>query len=180
MTINHANNDWWEKTPLQGLSQGELLPSCRVPIIPPNLDPLGINIPLFPLIAVRLIVVTQGCDLDKQLENVLLCRVHTLSEFADANHRYKKRKEYNGIRKGQIEGLHLLMEPPDPNTYTDRILVSFLEIYALPRQYVERHAASFAYRWRLKSPFLEHFSHAYGRLYSRVALPPGSEIPTFT
>jgi hypothetical protein len=39
-------------------------------------------------------------------------------------------------------------------------------------------AAALGNRWRLQSPFLEHFSQAFARFFMRVGLP--SAVPPFT
>lgn len=50
-------------------------------------------------------------------------------------------------------------------------------IVTLPYEYVLKHASNLNDRWRLKSPYLEHFSQAFARLFMRVGLP--SAIPPF-
>jgi hypothetical protein len=56
-------------------------------------------------------------------------------------------------------------------------IVDFREIYSLPFGYLEKHAANIGSRWRLRSPFLEHFSQIFARFFMRVGLP--SSIPEF-
>jgi hypothetical protein len=55
--------------------------------------------------------------------------------------------------------------------------IDFREIYSLPSDYLTDHAISLGTRWRLMSPFLEHFSQAFARFFMRVGLP--STIPEF-
>ena len=43
--------------------------------------------------------------------------------------------------------------------------------------YLTRHAQQLGDRWRLRSPFLEHFSQAFSRSFMRVGLP--SAVPEF-
>lgn len=55
--------------------------------------------------------------------------------------------------------------------------MNFREIYSLPIEYLERHSLNLDDRWRLQSPFLEHFSQAFARFFMRVGLP--SAVPPF-
>jgi hypothetical protein len=55
--------------------------------------------------------------------------------------------------------------------------VDFGHIVSLPLDYLADHAESLGNRWRLRSPFLEHFSQAFARFFMRVGLP--SDIPPF-
>ena len=57
------------------------------------------------------------------------------------------------------------------------LVVDFREIFSLPIDYLKDHAVRLGPRWRLKSPFLEHFSQAFARFFMRVGLP--SSIPEF-
>ncbi|MFO0177729.1 MAG: hypothetical protein ACK55P_11070, partial [Planctomyces sp.] len=57
-------------------------------------------------------------------------------------------------------------------------VVDFGHIVSLPIDYLEDHAASLGVRWRLGSPFLEHYSQAFARFFMRVGLPSG--IAQFT
>lgn len=67
------------------------------------------------------------------------------------------------VRKGQQPGLHLLASPETPEDNRAALVVDFGEIHSLPPSYVKRHAAKMGSRWRLESPFLEHFSRALAR-----------------
>lgn len=53
----------------------------------------------------------------------------------------------------------------------DSLVVDFREIYSLPLAYLKLHAKALDQRWRLNSPFLEHFSQAFARFFMRVGLP---------
>ena len=79
--------------------------------------------------------------------------------------------------KGRVEGLHLLGSPEHPENNRDALVVDFREIYSLPIAYLVSRAAELGQRWRLRSPYLEHFSQAFARFFMRVGLP--STIPPF-
>lgn len=57
------------------------------------------------------------------------------------------------------------------------LLVDFRAIYSLPFAYLSRQAQQLGNRWRLRSPYLEHFSQAVARSFMRVGLP--SAVPEF-
>jgi predicted DNA-binding antitoxin AbrB/MazE fold protein len=52
-----------------------------------------------------------------------------------------------------------------------------IQIFSLPLAYLRRHAANLGSRWRLQSPFREHFSQSFARFFMRVGLP--AAIPPF-
>jgi len=54
-------------------------------------------------------------------------------------------------------------------------VVNFREIVNLPVVYLRQHATGLGDRYRLQSPFLEHFSQAFARFFMRVGLP--SAVP---
>ena len=71
----------------------------------------------------------------------------------------------------------MLASPAVPDDNREALVVDFREIYSLPSDYLTDHAAQLGLRWRLLSPFLEHFSQAFARFFMRVGLP--STIPEF-
>jgi hypothetical protein len=81
------------------------------------------------------------------------------------------------VRQGRREGLHLLASPTNPAVSREAVVVNFREIYSLTLGYLERHVAGLGDRWRLQSPYLEHFSQAFARFFMRVGLP--AAIPPF-
>ena len=126
-----------------------------------------------------LIVLTQSCDLDnKKVSQVVLCPIYPISEFEEANPPFAKKGKWNEVLRGRIEGLHLLASPTNPGNNREALVVDLRQIYTLPYEYLVKHATELGSRWRLKSPYLEHFSQAFARLFMRVGLP--SSIPPFS
>jgi hypothetical protein len=120
----------------------------------------------------RLIVVTQTCDLEnRKVEFVALCPAHTLDEFEEWNPDFSRKGQWEHVRKGRIEGLHLLASPESPADNRAAMVVDFGHIVSVPYAYLTQHAESLGLRWRLESPFLEHFSQAFARFFMRVGLP---------
>ncbi|HEV3438433.1 MAG TPA: hypothetical protein VG122_13810 [Gemmata sp.] len=98
--------------------------------------------------------------------------------FEAVNSQFGKKGAWEEVRKGRREGLHLLSSQTNPAISRESLVVNFREIYSLPIGYLQQHAAALGSRWRLQSPFLEHFSQAFARFFMRVGLP--STIPPFT
>ncbi|MDX1970492.1 MAG: hypothetical protein SFV23_25205 [Planctomycetaceae bacterium] len=165
---------WWRRTSGSQLAQGDLLPECQLPLFPGDWDrgqPTEEEV-----LSARLIVMTQSCDLvNRKAEHVALCPIHTLGEFESANPSFAKKGAWEAVRKGRMEGLHLLASPESPDNNRSAFVVNFGQIISLPLDYLEQYASSVGDRWRLESPFLEHFSQAFARFFMRVGLPAGLE-----
>lgn len=172
------SESWWIKTNGSTLAQGDLLPNCLMPVFT-GIFRQAIGQPIEEVInSARLIVVTQSCDLENEkIDFVALCPIHTLAEFEDANPEFSNQRRWEEVRKGRIEGLHLLSSPNDPDDNRSAYVVDFGHIVSIPLSYLSEHAESLGDRWRLNSPFLEHFSQAFARFFMRVGLP--SLIPPF-
>jgi hypothetical protein len=165
----------WSEVEGSELHQGDYLPGIQVPLFQ---NPFVERIPEEGAEAERptevqekdVIVVSHTCDLllDK-IRFVALCPVDTIAERE--KDQPKMSKEWKNIQKGRYEGLHLLGSCTDPNDQASALVVDFREIISLPRGYFEGHAVACGKRYRLQSPFLEHFSQSFGRFYMRVALP---------
>ncbi len=167
---------FWEKVAESNLHQGDHLPDCAVPIF---LDPSPtLKTQQVPIDVFDLIVLTQSCDLEKNnVRLVAMCPIAPIETFERKSPEYKKKGKWNEVRKGRIEGLHMLGALNNPTNNRDALVVDFREIYSLPFEYLVKHATGLGPRWRLKSPFLEHFSQAFARFFMRVGLP--STIPEF-
>lgn len=166
---------WWQKTAGSDLAQGDLLEDCRMPIFSGSTEE---EIVEEEFTQSRLLVISQSCDLvNKKIEYVALCPIFELNEFEEINPKYSARGKWEAVRKGQHAALHLLASPEDPNDNRSALVVDFGQIVSLPIEYLSRHAEELGERWRLRSPFLEHFSQALARFFMRVGLP--SDIPPF-
>lgn len=124
------------------------------------------------------IVLTQSCDLVNapQPKLVTLCPVHSIAAFEEANPSFAKGKgPWSEVRSGRREGLHLLSATKPSIDFRECRVVDFREVYSLPFDYLSEKALKLERRWRLESPFLEHFSQAFARFFMRVGLP--SNLP---
>ena len=161
------------------LNQGDSLRDIAVPIVQssfPEADDEGAV--ALQIGRANVVIISQSCDLEQaKVSNVVVARTFSLNEFEAVNPSYRTRGRWNEVARGRVEALHLL--PPissiDARAW---ILVDFKEIYALPFGYVERFASAAGDRWRLRSPYLEALSQAFGRFFMRVALP--TDPPDFS
>jgi hypothetical protein len=170
---------FWIKVAGSALAQGDLIEKCLVPQFGAGFGAAGQNADeIVPVGRADLIVVTQSCDLENnKVALVAMCPAYTLDKFESANPHFKTKGKWEEVRKGRVEGLHLLGCPVNPGDNRGCLVVDFGQIFSLPPAYLAKRAADAGDRWRLDSPFLEHFSQAFARYFMRVGLP--SQIPSF-
>ena len=164
---------FWSQINEEHLAQGDLLPRCLVPSFDPD---YGQGSPdavcEVPVAEADLIIMTQSCDLaNDKVSLVALCPIHMLSVWESGNPKFKQKGRWEDVRKGKFEGLHMLGSPEKPDINTAARVVDFGQIFSLPPKYLLRHAQQLGSRWRLNSPYLEHFSQAFARYFMRVGLP---------
>ncbi len=168
---------YWVATSGPALAQGDFLRDCLIPSFNPDFGK-GLPDEVITVAPGNLVIVTQSCDLENaKVQYVALCPIHTLAEFESINPNYARKGRWEEVRKGRIEGLHMLASPEKPEDNREALVVDFRQIISLPFAYLCDHAVSLGQRWRLQPPFLEHFSQAFARFFMRVGLP--SSIPAF-
>ncbi len=171
----------WIQVNESELHQGDYLPNCFAPIISVTTDEiLEKEDPVLDIQMQErdLIIMTQSCDLgNRKSRLVALCSVYTIVEFEEANPGFTQKGKWNDVLSGKIVGLHLLPSLTDPNNNRDALVVNFREIHSLPFEVVLHQARKTGDRWRLQSPYLEHFSQNFAQVFMRVGLP--SSIPKF-
>lgn len=176
---------FWTSINESVLQQGDLLMECWIPEFPHD---FALNTDTAVVIhadQADLIVITQSCDLKHgRLSLAAMCPVWSIPAFESAQEAHGRSKSakgwrdfWNNVRKGRSAALHLLASPESPIDPRSALVVDFRAVYSLPLAYLTRHAAQVGDRWRLRSPFLEHFSQAFARSFMRVGLP--SSIPEF-
>jgi len=165
--------------PFEGrdLAQGDLLPDCPVPEFSADFS-VTEGVYETPFKKGDLIIVTQSCDLENNKAAVVaLCPVFHIADFAAMDQKFTKPKELENLRKGRYEGLQMLASPENPGENQAALIVDLRQLFSLPHAFLSNHAARLGKRWRLVSPFLEHFSQTFARAFMRVALP--SSVPAF-
>jgi hypothetical protein len=168
---------FWVQIREPTLRQGDLLPGCLVPMPGPD-SLLESRSEQGTAVEYDLVVLTQSCDLEQgKVRLVATCPIFPIAEFEAVNPAFTSKGRWNEVLKGRVEGLHLLASPTALDDNRQALVVDFREIYSLPIDYLTNHVSRLGVRWRLKSPFLEHFSQAFARFFMRVGLP--STIPEF-
>ncbi len=172
---------FWVECAEPTLRQGDHLPECLVPVPTAEFD-LGAQAEEtveVPCDVYDLIVVTQSCDLINEPfpQFVVLCPIFPIAAFESTNPKFKSKGVWNNVLRGRVAGLHLLASPTEPANNREALVVDFREIYSLPYDFVVRRVSDVESHWRLRSPYLEHFSQAFARYFMRVGLP--SNIPKF-
>lgn len=172
---------YWTRVRSGVLAQGDFLPQCGVPVVSAGFDegleeePGNVD-GRIRVDVTDLIVVTQSCDLEnRKAPWVACCPIHTLSEFEHTNPTFVTKWEM--VRQGRIEGVHLLAGLEAPEDNRQALVVNFRQVFSLPIEYLQRRSEQLGDRWRLQSPYLEHFSQAFARFFMRVGLP--SPIPPY-
>lgn len=169
-----ATSSFWTEVDTSQLAQGDLLPDCSVPIFFGS----GLETEEIPTLEYDLIVVTQSCDLENQkVTLVACCPIFSIEDFEQLNTDFQKKGRWEEVRKGRVEGLHLLGSRAEPDNNRLASVVDFRENYSLPFDYLTSRAAQLRPRWRLAPPFLEHFSQSFARFFMRVGLP--ASIPPY-
>jgi len=172
---------FWSRVNESGLRQGDYIHGCNLPIftLPSALDQQSPDFTIDVEMKQKdLIILTQSCDLEnKKVRFVTLCPLYALPDFEITTPGLLRKGEWEKVRQGRYEGLHLLGSPFDPEDNRGALVVDFREIHSLPIDYISSYAMELGDRWRLKSPFLEHFSQSFARSFMRVGLP--SAIPKF-
>ncbi|NOT63091.1 MAG: hypothetical protein HOP19_23020 [Acidobacteria bacterium] len=167
---------FWEAITGADLRQGDYLLNCPIPLL---LEQSGdAQVQTLPLGEGDLIIVTQSCDLEnRKVRLVAACPIYPIVQYETINPALAQKGRWEEVRKGRVEMLHLLASPTQPDNNRAALVVDFREIYSLPFELLTRQAEAAEKRWRLKSPYLEHFSQAFARFFMRVGLP--SSIPPF-
>jgi hypothetical protein len=176
---------FWSSIKEPTLHQGDLLPDCLIPEFAATFGHAPDESSTIYTDMANLIVLSQTCDLAHgKLSLAALCPVWLVPAFEEAQLALGQsrstqwwRDYWNNVRKGRSPTLHLLASPTAPTEARSCLIVDFRAIYSLPVAYLTRRAEQIQDRWRLRSPYLEHFSQAFARSFMRVGLP--SSVPEF-
>ena len=159
------------------IDQGDIIDGCPIPYI----DTYDLDHPSQMVVAgspMRVIVLTQTCDLaNEKIQLAALCPIADLATWEQLNPDYAKRGFWESVRQGRREGLHMLSSFGNAGEGRNALVADFRQIFSLPLAYLRKHATGLGSRWRLQSPYREHFSQAFARFFMRVGLP--TAIPAF-
>jgi hypothetical protein len=119
----------WVQVEGPSLEQGDHLPDCLTVVTP-------VDFPVNRRVMVReydLLVVSQSCDLQTHgVEFVALVAVRTVAKFEEQNPDFKRRGEWDNVRKGRRAGLYWLPAPVDINDERAALVVDFRQLFSLP------------------------------------------------
>jgi hypothetical protein len=124
----------------------------------------------------NVVVVSHSCDLEQgKLENIIVCPHFSLAEMEESAPHLKQKGMKDKLRRGTEPSYHMLAACDLEGKRREIRVVDFRNIFSLPLASAQEVARTNGQRLRLRSPYLEHFSQAFARLFMRVALP--TEIP---
>lgn len=169
----------WDQVQGSDLCQGDYLADCHVPSFSPTFAEGAVEASEVVAVALRdLVILSQTCDLaNGKLTFVALCGATSIDKWQNDQPKAQGKSFWIEVLKNRREGLYLLGSCSDPNDTKSGVIVDLREIYSLPLRYVEKHAFNLGPRCRLRSPFREGLSQAFGRFYMRVALPEFIQLP---
>lgn len=169
---------WFTEINGDELEQGDLIVNC--PVLQPvwtDEKTVGDGGNLVADQAIRdVIVMTQTCDLvNDKIALALLCPYLPATTFVEANFPDSSEKERaklrENIRRGIMPGYHMIAACDLPGHEEDIKIVSFYEVFSLPKSFLGHMAATQVPRLRLLPPYREHLAQAFARFFMRVGLP---------
>ena len=137
------------------------------------------------------IVLTQSCDMAQtqghdrkdnvgyRVPNIVVCKLFSQAELADANDHFNQEAHLETIRKGNQRAYHLIYGEFDSLLPEKFYFVSLREISVIPLKHLEGMIEAGKRRIRMLSPLRESLAFAYARSFDRVALDRRYEIPPF-
>ncbi len=178
------DHGWYD--PIVGgeeLRQGDILEKCPVFIPPDTFDLTSIQdgqegiefLVAFPTV----VILSQSCDMvsgREKIQQVILCRLMSFEDFSPGDYAVSN-KGKEEIRRGNSPSSHMLHQCKLEDFQRDIRVVDFKQVFCVPISLIRNFASSTSKRIRLREPFREHLSQAFGRFFMRVALP--SDIPAF-
>lgn len=167
-------DDWYDIVQDGGkLLQGDLLAECPILRVSPDIPfpiPEEGNLPAT-VENQHIVVLTQSCDLEQDKVSSVACCTHfDLEKSKEHNPQFFKRSILEEIKKGR-HARYTLLSARDTDPKISLRIVDLGDIFVLPKAFLEKVAAAQNPRLRLKAPYREHLSQAFGRFYMRVALP---------
>lgn len=127
----------------------------------------------------NVVVMSQSCDLEqRKLRFVLVCPYWSLEDLGRQEKKFLEPKIQEEIRKGNMYSYHMLNECRLDEKKQGIQVVEFKSVFSVPFDFLTSFANAQGKRLRLRSPYKEKLSHAFGNSFSRVALPV--DIPSFS
>lgn len=168
---------WYEIVEGSKLSQGDIIESCPVIIIPSvqnvsegdELEAISIEIDV--------IIMTQACDLEQgNVESVILCGLTPTRNVKTKSGKTPNQGYFKEVKDGKVVALHLLSDFQSDELKREHYCVDLRQLYSLPLKTLELIAGSKGKRLRLLPPYREHLSQAFARVFMRVGLPSDIDV----
>lgn len=175
-----SSNPWYEC--IEGhcvLEQGDILFS--IPILVP-IEDSSTGEPTVNEEEYDGIIISQSCDLqNEKIDIVLFCPFYPLNDIAPrlagSNKADNIKSVKNRIRKGEYVHYHLLNKCELEGYSHDYLVVDLKNPRSISLERIKNIAEAKSKRLRLLSPYREHLSQAFARVFMRVGLP--IDIPEF-
>ena len=183
MTIDDS---WYEIVDGQNLEQGDLIGQC--PVYIPEYSTSIVEEPeaeknlTYAITAKEytydVVIMTQSCDLGNgKVQSVVLCAYWSLDEMISQNEKLRPKKMQEKIRQGYLPNLYMLNKCTLKERAQGIQIIDFRMVFTVPHDFLRQFAGFQGKRLRLRSPYKEKMSQAFGSFFARVGLP--KDIPSF-
>jgi len=164
--------NWWKEIQGHSLAQGDYLEGCPIPILPEDFDPIAGVDTEFTIEKHNIIILSHSCDLaNTKVRFVVVCPVYTLQQIKAAlPAQYSKLSSWEPVRRGQVEGWHMISGFSGSRDNTASLIVDFKQVHTLPLGFLNKFAGNFETRSRLISPYVERLSQSFARFFMRIGL----------
>jgi len=185
MAVIISSNDWYStlEDVNDALEQGDVIfdISNFTPIFDESTDFDSDN-PVIKMLQEKndAVILSQSCDINGQKGgkiNILLAPIYPLSEFRRLNTNLGSEVGLEGIRQQRNPSYHMLNSCDIEGFELEIMVVDFRNIFTISLPNVWFMLGNGIKRMRMRSPYVEFLSAAYGRSIMRVGLP--SDIPKF-
>jgi hypothetical protein len=152
------------------LTQGDLIEDC--PLVGLNLafSPLDLNDPATKWWTLRVIVLTQACDLAQaKADSVLVAPVHDAQKLVEQGV-LKGTVIRDHVRRHLVFGWYFIPAAPAPLSLPES-LIDLRDVHSVPRVVLEQLIGGGKRVASLVSPYREHLAQHFAVTYMRVALP---------
>jgi hypothetical protein len=172
--------EWYKNIQEVELQQGDFILDCPI-VVPPKTLKQG-DISDIEIKLMDIVILTQSCDLvQNKIEIVLVCPYYPLQYYisqmpASVTSGKGKQKCIDDLRKGNVNGYHLLNKNADLSDPADYLVVDFKNVYGIQFTALLDIVTERNKRTRLLPPYREHLSQAFARYFMRVGLPQDIKV----
>ena len=181
-----SEDPWYEIVDGEELEQGDFI--INLPVFIPDYtsdilqkpSDAGVSEHNIPgkLYRYNVVVMNQTCDLEqRKLKFVLVCPYWPLEDLGRKEPKFLDSKIQEEIRRSQMYGYHMLNACELDEKKQGIQVLEFGSTYSVSIEFLRPFVSSQGRRLRVRSPYKESMSHAFGNYFSRVAL--SAEIPAF-